>query len=81
MGSHDIERFHDTDSSKIVLTREDDPRTLAAMAWTLRHEGCHNVNWVGGEVVIHLHAIVDTITLGRDFTQTQTEFKRALSGP
>jgi putative pyruvate formate lyase activating enzyme len=29
-----------------------------AMAWTLRREGCHNVNWVGGEVVIHLHAIV-----------------------
>jgi putative pyruvate formate lyase activating enzyme len=52
------------------------------MAWMLLHEGCHNVNSVGGEVVIHLHAIVDTTTLlGRDFTQTQTEFKRALSGP
>ena len=35
---------------------ETDPRTLAAMAWTLRREGCHNINWVGGEVVIHLHA-------------------------
>jgi hyaluronate lyase len=23
-------------------------RTLAAMAWQLRMEGCHNVNWVGG---------------------------------
>jgi putative pyruvate formate lyase activating enzyme len=33
---------------------ETDPRTLAAMAWTLRREGCHNINWVGGEVVIHL---------------------------
>src|SRR5262249_28144799 len=30
---------------------ETDPRTLAAMAWTLRREGCHNINWVGGEVV------------------------------
>jgi putative pyruvate formate lyase activating enzyme len=48
---------------------ETDPRTLASMAWTLRREGCHNINWVGGEVVIHLHAIVDAIALlGRDFT-------------
>ena len=57
---------------------ETDPRTLAAMAWSLRREGCHNINWVGGEVVIHLHAIVDAITLlGRDFTPTQAELKRA----
>jgi putative pyruvate formate lyase activating enzyme len=51
---------------------------LAAMAWTLRREGCHNINWVGGEAVIHLHAIVDAIALlGRDFTPTQAERKRA----
>jgi putative pyruvate formate lyase activating enzyme len=57
---------------------ETDPRTLAAMAWTLRREGCHNINWVGGEVVIHLHAIVDAIALlGRDFTPTQAELARA----
>jgi putative pyruvate formate lyase activating enzyme len=57
---------------------ETDPRTLAAMAWTLRREGCHNINWVGGEVVIHLHAIVDAIALlGRDFTPTPGELKRA----
>jgi putative pyruvate formate lyase activating enzyme len=57
---------------------ETDPRTLAAMAWTLRHEGCHNINWVGGEVVIHLHAIVDAIALlGREFTPTPAELKRA----
>jgi sulfatase maturation enzyme AslB (radical SAM superfamily) len=55
---------------------ETDPRTLAAMAWTLRREGCHNINWVGGEVVIHLHAIVDAIALlGRDFTPTQAELR------
>ena len=30
---------------------ETDPRTLAAMACTLRPEGCHNISWVGGEVV------------------------------
>jgi putative pyruvate formate lyase activating enzyme len=53
---------------------EMDPRALATMAWTLRREGCHNINWVGGEVVIHLHAIVDAIALlGRDFTPTKTE--------
>jgi len=57
---------------------ETDPRTLAAMAWTLRREGCHNINWVGGEVVIHLHAIVDAIALlGRDFAPTQAELARA----
>ncbi len=26
-----------------------DARTLAAMAWMLRQEGCHNINWVGGD--------------------------------
>ena len=57
---------------------ETDPRALAAMAWTLRREGCHNINWVGGEVVIHLHAIVDAIALlGRDFCPTQGELARA----
>ena len=58
---------------------ETDPRTLAAMAWRLRREGCHNINWVGGEVVIHLHAIVDAICLlGRQFEPTQVELARAL---
>jgi putative pyruvate formate lyase activating enzyme len=57
---------------------ETDPHTLAAMAWTLRREGCHNINWVGGEVVIHLHAIVDAIALlGRDRTPTTAELARA----
>ena len=57
---------------------ETDPHTLAAMAWTLRREGCHNINWVGGEVVIHLHAIVDAIALlGRDYAPTQGELARA----
>src|SRR6516164_7081465 len=57
---------------------ETDPRTLAAMAWMLRREGCHNINWVGGEVVIHLHAIVDAITLlGREFAPTRDDLKRA----
>ena len=57
---------------------ETDPRTLAAMAWTLRREGCHNINWVGGEVIIHLHAIVDAISLlGRDFEPTRAELVRA----
>ncbi len=40
-----------------------DARTLATMAWLLRMEGCHNINWVGGEVAIHLHTIVEAITL------------------
>lgn len=57
---------------------ETEPRVLATMAWTLRREGCHNINWVGGEVVIHLHAIVDAIKLlGRDFTPTQRDLAQA----
>jgi len=59
---------------------EVDARTLAAMAWRLRREGCHNINWVGGEVVIHLHAIVDAIALlGRGFRPTCTEIDRTRS--
>jgi putative pyruvate formate lyase activating enzyme len=55
-----------------------DPRQLATMAWMLRREGCHNINWVGGEVIIHLHSIVDAIALlGRDFTPTPAERKQA----
>ncbi len=34
---------------------------LAAMAWLLRMEGCHNINWVGGEPTIHLHTIVGAV--------------------
>ncbi len=40
-----------------------DSATLAAMAWLLRREGCHNINWVGGDPTIHLHAIVDAIAV------------------
>jgi putative pyruvate formate lyase activating enzyme len=53
-------------------------RAVATMAWLLRREGCHNINWVGGEVVIHLHTIVDAIALlGRDFVPTPAEIKQA----
>src|SRR5215216_782274 len=44
------------------------PNALAFMAWQLRMEGCHNVNWVGGEPTIHLHTIVETINLLDSFT-------------
>lgn len=37
------------------------PEDLALAAWQLRLEGCHNVNWVGGEPAIHLHTIVRAI--------------------
>jgi putative pyruvate formate lyase activating enzyme len=57
---------------------EVDAGTLAAMAWMLRREGCHNINWVGGEVVIHLHAIVDAIALlGRGFPPSRDELAQA----
>ncbi len=56
-----------------------DARTLATMAWLLRMEGCHNINWVGGEVTIHLHRIVEAIALlGDGFTPDQDDLARAL---
>ncbi|MEE9268314.1 MAG: hypothetical protein V3U70_02795, partial [Thermoplasmata archaeon] len=39
------------------------PEQLAAAAWQLRMEGCHNINWVGGDPTIHLHTIVKAIAL------------------
>jgi len=39
------------------------PDSLALMVWQLRLEGCHNINWVGGEPTIHLHTIVEAISL------------------
>ena len=55
-------------------------RALATMAWLLRMEGCHNINWVGGEVTIHLHAIVEAISLlGDEFARPSREdVRRAL---
>ena len=55
----------DKDNGTVV-----DARTLAAMAWLLRMEGCHNFNWVGGDPTIHLHTIVEAIALlGADFAR------------
>ncbi len=39
------------------------PEQLAAAAWQLGKEGCHNINWVGGEPTIHLHNILGAIAL------------------
>ena len=56
-----------------------DARTLATMAWLLRAEGCHNVNWVGGEVTIHLHTIVEAIALlGGGFVPNRADLTAAL---
>ncbi len=41
----------------IVVSVED----LAAMIWVLRSEGCHNINFVGGDPAIHLHNIVSAL--------------------
>ncbi|MEM2279818.1 MAG: hypothetical protein QXE49_05480 [Nitrososphaerota archaeon] len=40
-----------------------DPSQLAMIIWELRTEGCHNINLVGGEPTIHLHTIVEAISL------------------
>jgi len=54
------------------------PRTLATMAWLLRREGCHNVNWVGGEVTIHLHTILEAISLLEELEPTGEDLRAAL---
>jgi putative pyruvate formate lyase activating enzyme len=54
------------------------PQTLATMAWLLRMEGCHNVNWVGGEATIHLHTIVEAIALLAELQPTAGDLRAAL---
>jgi putative pyruvate formate lyase activating enzyme len=53
-------------------------RTLATMAWILRVEGCHNINWVGGDPTIHLHTIVDAISQLPDLRPTEDDLRTAL---
>jgi putative pyruvate formate lyase activating enzyme len=53
-------------------------RTLATMAWLLRMEGCHNVNWVGGEVTIHLHSIVEAIALLEELRPDAEDLRTAV---
>jgi putative pyruvate formate lyase activating enzyme len=65
----------DKDNGEIV-----DARTLATMAWLLRMEACHNVNWVGGDPTIHLHTIVAAIALlAHGFTPSPAELNRAFA--
>lgn len=53
--------------------------TLAAMAWLLRHEGCHNINWMGGDPTIHLHTIVEAIALlGNGYAPSKLDYAQAL---
>ena len=39
------------------------PNNLALMIWQLRMEGSHNINWVGGDPTIHLHTIIQAISM------------------
>jgi putative pyruvate formate lyase activating enzyme len=54
------------------------PRTLATMAWLLRMEGCHNINWVGGDPTIHLHTVVHAIWLLEGLQPTEADLLAAL---
>ena len=63
----------DKDNGEVVSAR-----TLATMAWLLRMEGCHNVNWVGGEVTIHLHSIVEAISLLEELRPNIQDLREAL---
>ena len=63
----------DKDNGRVVS-----PRTLATMAWLLRMEGCHNINWVGGDPTIHLHTIIDAISLLEGLKPTEADLGAAL---
>jgi putative pyruvate formate lyase activating enzyme len=63
----------DKDNGRVVS-----PRTLATMAWLLRMEGCHNINWVGGDPTIHLHTIIHAISLLEDLKPSEGDLAAAL---
>ena len=63
----------DKDNGEVVSAR-----TLATMAWVLRVEGCHNINWVGADPTIHLHTIVDAIAQLPGLHPTEEELRGAL---
>ena len=52
------------------------PNLLALMIWQLRMEGCYNTNWVGGDPTIHLHTIVQAISILDSFKMPNTNIKR-----
>jgi putative pyruvate formate lyase activating enzyme len=54
-------------------------RTLATMAWILRVEGCHNINWVGGDPTIHLHTILEAIALLPELKPGKDDLEAAVS--
>lgn len=49
------------------------PQTLSWVMWQLRMEGCHNINLVGGEPTIHLHTIVEAISMLKFFKEVYAE--------
>jgi putative pyruvate formate lyase activating enzyme len=51
------------------------PNLLALMIWQLRMEGCHNTNWVGGDPTIHLHTIVQAISMLDSFKMSNIDKK------
>jgi putative pyruvate formate lyase activating enzyme len=54
-------------------------RTLATMTWVLRAEGCHNINWVGGDPTIHLHTILEAIALLPVFQPERKDVEAAMA--
>lgn len=64
----------DKDNGEIISER-----ALATMARLLRAEGCHNINWVGGDPTIHLHTIVGAIALLEEFQPSENDLRAALA--
>lgn len=52
------------------------PNLLALMIWQLRMEGCHNTNWVGGDPTIHLHTVVQAISMLDSFKMSNIDKKK-----
>ena len=54
-----------------------DARELATLAFLLRRQGCHNINFVGGEPAVHLHRITAALALlARGFRPGERQRRR-----
>ncbi len=54
------------------------PKKLATAAWLLRMEGCHNINFVGGDPTIHLHTIVESISYLEQLDPTDEDLQHII---
>lgn len=55
------------------------PDLVASMAYKLGVEGCHNINFVGGEPTVNFHTIVEAIGLLPNYLKLKKPYNRIIS--